>query len=860
MPKKTAPPLSPKQLMTLLKQGKVDERLCGAGVGQARLMELLKSLPPLEQGDETGLLARLERYHPDPGLSVNEYLILAYADDCVRQILKRASLDPRLEWLILRLIPHVALVAIGKGPAKLFDTSPVFGLMDQLCEHCIGWSSDLGVLGENSYEKIARLVEDISYQPKEQRGQLKELKEYFSSENKRFSARAMQFKRTEMQKLESAAARDRVARIINEEMAGERFPFFIVILLQGGWLNFVQAVLMDKGPDSKEWRSAQKLTRTLIWSLKDHSKDSAKEREKLYSVISDLPSRARALDRMLGSNTAQAENAIADIESEYEAIAQGDPSERGEYTPLEMQVLSSHDAGRSSIVARSNIEAKPGEWFLYEELDHEASRLKLILSWEKKQLLFSNYNHKNAIPIDYVDFCRSLAAGTISRLPLAPPCHIIVGEYAEQLLKNRQQKKAQAKKRKKAKAEAEWRKEAQAVWLKRAEAEWRKKDELERRNKVKMDKRRTLESARRNKEEQEAERRVAETKAGRSKLSMAERKAALAKEIEEIRKVESARRLESEKGRRAEEKTRRAEERKKQQAEEKKRQEEEKKWLAEERKRLEEEKKWLAEEKKKQQAEEKRRQEEEKSRQEEEERRQKEEERRQKEEKKRLEEEKKRQEAEKKKQDGEKKKQDAAKKKQDAEKKKRDAEKKRQEEEKKRQEEERKRQEEERKRAEERQRQAEEKKKREDEQRRQAEERKRQAEERIKEAEARIKAAEEQQRRAADEKVRLDEQEIQNANNAIEGIGVGAKIALESEADEVVICKLLTKMSNIDQYIFVDRAGIKVAQLSKQELVDLYLDRRLEILTIGEKFEDTLATVVRGLREDRDKAVAEAQM
>ena len=52
-----------------------------------------------------------------------------------------------------------------------------------------------------------------------------------------------------------------------------------------------------------------------------------------------------------------------------------------------------------------------------------------------------------------------------------------------------------------------------------------------------MDKRRTLESARRNKEEQEAERRVAETKAGRSKLSMAERKAALAKEIEEIRKL-----------------------------------------------------------------------------------------------------------------------------------------------------------------------------------------------------------------------------------------------------------------------------------------------------------------------------------
>jgi hypothetical protein len=84
MPRRKAPTLDSRQLMALVKQGNVDQQLYGAGVGQVKLMEMLQSLPPLAPEDNAGLLARLERYHPDPILSADECLILSCVGGCMR--------------------------------------------------------------------------------------------------------------------------------------------------------------------------------------------------------------------------------------------------------------------------------------------------------------------------------------------------------------------------------------------------------------------------------------------------------------------------------------------------------------------------------------------------------------------------------------------------------------------------------------------------------------------------------------------------------------------------------------------------------------------------------------------------------
>jgi colicin import membrane protein len=825
--------------MALVKQGNVDQQLYGAGVGQVKLMEMLQSLPPLAPEDNAGLLARLERYHPDPILSADECLILSFVDGCMREILNRASLDPQLERLILRFAPHVALVAVGKGPAKLFDTSPVFGLIDQLCKFCIGWSSDLGVLGELSIEKVTDLVEEVSFDPKVQRTKLKKLKQLFKKEHKIFADREAQFKRDEIRELESAGARDRVARIINREMEGNHFSFFMIILLQGEWLNFVQSVLLAKGPKSNEWTAAQNLTKSLIWSLKDHTSASAKQRDKLRDIITSLPSKARALEKRAGVGGSRAKNAMIDVEDEYQAILQGDPPERGEFTPIEMYEFNTGTFSPSSMLTRNRIEAAPGEWFLYEELDRESSRLKLILSWQNKQLLFTNHNHKGAIPIGYMDFCRSYTAGIIRRLPPVPSCNTIVKNYVEQLLKKQQQTKAEGTKRKneatekrkkvmaerRKKDEAERRKKVAADRLQKAELDRLRKAEALRLQQAELDKLRRAEAKRLKKEGAERRKQAAAEKRKKAKADRLQKA-----ELDRLRKAEAKRLKKEEAERRkqaAADKRKKAEADKLKKAEADKRKKEE----ADKRRKADADKRRKAEadKRKKEDADKRRKADADKRKQEESDKR-------------------KQAEADKRKQaDADKRrKADADKRKQaEADKRKQaDADKRRKEEADKR-----------------RKADADKRRKEEADQRRKADaDKRKQAEaDKRKQAEAARTQKQATKSQPVDKTMPIAEEVIDDAIAAISGLGLGAKILLESAEGEVVVCKLLTKIANIGRYIFVDRGGIKVAQHNQEELVQLYLDRKLEILTRGEEFEDTLATVVRGLREDRDKTMAEEE-
>jgi hypothetical protein len=308
------------------------------------------------------------------------------------------------------------------------------------------------------------------------------------------------------------------------------------------------------------------------------------------------------------------------------------------------------------------IDGAPGEWFLYEDLDHESSRLKLILLWQNKQLLFTNHNHKSAISIGYADFYRSLAAARIRKLPAVPRCNEIVRQYVEQLLNDQRQKKAEAARLKKEKLDLLRRRKKEAQELQRLKKE---EQELQRQEKEAQDSLRRQE-----KEEQDSLRRqlaearqraaAAEAEVKNAELPLAKRKAALAKEIEAVRQEEVTQEQE-----------------------------------------------------------------------------------------------------------------------------------------------------------------------------------------------------EVSREQTAEEMKLAAEKALEDARNAVRGLGIGAEIKLESESGAVIECKLLTIMSSMDRYIFVDRDGVRVAQHSQEELTKLHLDTKLEILSSGEEFEDTLASVVRGLREDRDKIMGD---
>ena len=70
-------------------------------------------------------------------------------------------------------------------------------------------------------------------------------------------------------------------------------------------------------------------------------------------------------------------------------------------------------------------------------------------------------------------------------------------------------------------------------------------------------------------------------------------------------------------------------------------------------------------------------------------------------------------------------------------------------------------------------------------------------------------------------------------------------------------CKLVAIISANDTYIFANRAGLKVAEYTGSQLAHMIVTENSEILDTGAEFESALATVVSGLREDKNKTYDE---
>ncbi len=85
---------------------------------------------------------------------------------------------------------------------------------------------------------------------------------------------------------------------------------------------------------------------------------------------------------------------------------------------------------------------------------------------------------------------------------------------------------------------------------------------------------------------------------------------------------------------------------------------------------------------------------------------------------------------------------------------------------------------------------------------------------------------------------------------ALEQLQIGAWMEIPAPSGILTRCKLAVNIRSSGKYIFVDRLGIKVAEYYRENLVELLAANSAKILNRGEKFEDQLAKIVKGLRRD----------
>lgn len=93
-------------------------------------------------------------------------------------------------------------------------------------------------------------------------------------------------------------------------------------------------------------------------------------------------------------------------------------------------------------------------------------------------------------------------------------------------------------------------------------------------------------------------------------------------------------------------------------------------------------------------------------------------------------------------------------------------------------------------------------------------------------------------------------EECQAALEAIDQIQIGGWIIQQTTKGEER-CKLAVKLRGRDKLIFVNRLGVKVLEIDRQQLAELLARGLISIVDTGEKFDNTLERVVRTIQEDR---------
>jgi len=97
----------------------------------------------------------------------------------------------------------------------------------------------------------------------------------------------------------------------------------------------------------------------------------------------------------------------------------------------------------------------------------------------------------------------------------------------------------------------------------------------------------------------------------------------------------------------------------------------------------------------------------------------------------------------------------------------------------------------------------------------------------------------------------ISDEEMSAALSAVDTIQVGGWISQETSEGEQR-CKLAVKIRATDKMVFVNRLGIKILDITRQELARLLIHGAVTILDTGAGFDSTLERVVRSIQKDKN--------
>jgi Protein of unknown function (DUF1631) len=384
------------------------------------LLAYLKTPHDLDQPPYVDILHQTEEMG-DPSLPGPEHSVtLRWIGEALLNYEKRFPVEEPLASSIRRLKPLVAAVALVDPDFMQPDVHPLHQLLDAIQERAVGWQSTLGRAGANLQKQVDTAVEGALGWFENQSMDLSPICAEFLDAAERDRSRAVRMSQRvvdkELGRIRTVAVKKEAATMINSTMAEYDVPQEICEFLQGPWFESAQLVLHKFSAESRQWEKMTSTTNTLLDSIQSLEDANEERRQHIYSVATKLPKEMRRWLLSLHHDTAAVNDAMQKVEFTQLRVLKNQQVDCVKADPISVNDDLGAQAGESLAAALNVLEE--GQWLEIETLTEGTIRAQIALKNEQEQrLIFTNMAGIKAAEYSFLKFDELMSLKRVTALP-----------------------------------------------------------------------------------------------------------------------------------------------------------------------------------------------------------------------------------------------------------------------------------------------------------------------------------------------------------------------------------------------------------------------------------------------------------
>lgn len=382
------------------------------------LLEYLKNIDNFSLSPWVALVGQTEAIGDPATPSREQVAILRWLGKALEIWEKQSPLEGRIAAQVRRLKPLSAALALTEPSFLRPGAHPLHQLLDSIQARAIGWQARLDRVGAILEQQVTKAVDESRQWFTNKSTNLAGICAEFSAAAERDQARAQRMIQrvveAEAGKVKTVAAKQEAARMINAALQKYLAPDEIGAFIKGPWYTSAQLLLLKFGADSEQWQKMSATTETLLDSFQSMEAADDTRRQHIFEVVTQLPKEMRRWLLSLHHDTEAVNEAMGLVEFAHLRILRRQPVELQHVLPIVVE--GEHDSADATQNVGAMKKLQEGQWFAVESGDGVV-RAQLVLKVEQsQQLLFTNLAGIKVLQLNISEFGRLQSQGKVKPL------------------------------------------------------------------------------------------------------------------------------------------------------------------------------------------------------------------------------------------------------------------------------------------------------------------------------------------------------------------------------------------------------------------------------------------------------------